>query len=177
MATFYGADAAASWQGNYFPRESFANGPTWVTYEVDVTAAQAVANNIFNLVKLSRNTIVLDGYMYAEGLDVHATTTATVDLGFLSDANGDGDTDVVDFFVDGAVLPTLTGGVTVNFDVNDLGTTGPFIPVDTLTSDGSINGGYFISAKLLGAVATAGAGKIKVGLLLAEKAANNSDAA
>lgn len=174
MATFYSKDASASWQGNYFPKASFANGPTWVTYSMSVTAAQAVANNIFNLVKLDRNTIVLDGYLYAEGLDVHATTTATIDLGYLSDANGDGDTDVVDFFVDGAVLPTLTGGVTVNFDANDLGATGPFIPVDTLTSDGSVNGGYFISAKLLGTVATAGAGLIKVGLLLADKSAITS---
>jgi len=64
-----------------------------------VTAAQAVANNIFNLIKLDRNTIVLDGYMFVEGLDVHATTTATVDLGFLSDADGDGDTDVIDFLL------------------------------------------------------------------------------
>lgn len=169
MATFYSEPASASWQGNYFPRGALANGPTWVTYSISVSAAQAVANNIFNLVKLDRNTIVLDGYMTAAGLDVHATTTATVDLGFLSDADGDGDTDVVDFFVDGAVLPTLTGGVTVNFDVNDLGATGPFVPVDTLTSDGSINGGYFISATLLGAVATAGVGTITVGLLLADK--------
>jgi len=64
--------------------------------------------------------------------------------------------------------------VTVNFDVNDLGATGPFQPVDTLTSDGSINGGYFISAKLLGTVATAGAGTIKVGLLIADKRAKSS---
>jgi hypothetical protein len=174
MATFYHNDCAASWQGNYNAAGANQNGPTWVTREMTVTAAQAVANNIFNLIKLDRNTIVLDGYMYAEGLDVHATTTATVDLGFLSDANADGDTDVVDFFVDGAVLPTLTGGVTVNFDGNDLGTIGPFVPVDTLTSDGSINGGYFISAKLLGTVATAGAGKIKVGLLIANKNAMSS---
>lgn len=175
MATFYTDDSGPSWQGNYFPRTAGPNGqPTWVTYTMNVTAEQAVADNIFNLVKLSRDTIVLDGYLYAEGLDVDATTTATIDLGFLSDANGDGDTDVVDFFVDGAVLPTLTGGVTVNFDVNDLGTVGPFIPVDTLTSDGSANGGYFISAKLLGTVATAGEGLIKVGLLIADKASNES---
>jgi hypothetical protein len=176
MATFYSDACAASWQGNYFARGAGNNGPTWVTYETTVTAAQAVANNIFNLCKLDRHTIVLDGYMYAEGLDVNASTTATVDLGFLSDADGDGDTDVIDFFVDGAVLPTLTGGVTVNFDTNDLGTTGPFIPVDTLTSTGANNGGYFISAKLLGTVATAGDGLIKVGLLIANKNASSSAA-
>jgi len=169
MATFHAEPASSSWQGNFFPRSSFANGPTWQIFSISVTAAQAVANNIFNLVKLDRNTIVLDGYMTAAGLDVHATTTGTVDLGFLSDADGDGDTDVIDFFVDGAVLPTLTGAVTVNFDVNDLGATGPFVPADTLTSTGAINGGYFISAKLLGTVATSGVGTITVGLLLADK--------
>lgn len=176
MATFYHNDCAASWQGNFNAASANQNGPTWITREMTVTAAQAVANNIFNLIKLDRNTVVLDGYVYAEGLDVHATTTATIDVGFMSDANGDGDTDVVDFFFDGLVLPTLTGGKLGNFDTNDLGTIGPFIPVDTLTSDGSINGGYFVSVKLLGTVATAGAGKIKVGLLIADKRAMSSAA-
>jgi hypothetical protein len=175
MATFYTDQCNASWQGTYFPRGAQNGGPTWVTYSIAVTAAQAVANNIFNLIKLDRNTIVLDGYCYAEGLDSHATATATIDLGFLSDANGDGDTNVVDFFVDGLAIGSAGAGATKNFDTNDLGATGPFIPVDTLTSTGAVNGGYFISAKLLGTVATAAAGTIKVGLLIADKASYTSD--
>ena len=176
MATYYHNDCAASWQGNYFAASANQNGPTWVTRTINVTAAQAVANNIFNLIKLDRNTIVLDGYMTCEGLDSHATATATVDLGFLSDANGDGDTDVVDFFVDGLAIGAAGAAATKNFDTNDLGTVGPFVPVDTLTSDGSVNGGYFISAKLLGTVATAAAGTIKVGLLIADKRSMSADA-
>jgi hypothetical protein len=176
MATFYAEPASASWQGNYFPRAAGGNSPRWETFEISVTAAQAVANNIFNLVKLTSDTLILDGYMTCSGLDSHATATATVDLGFLSDADGDGDTDVIDFFVDGLAIGASGAAATVNFDANDLGTTGPFYPVDTLTSDGSNNTGYFVSAKLLGTVATAAAGTIRVGLLLADKNAQSSAA-
>lgn len=177
MATFYSADAKASWQGNYTNVRGPINGvPTWTTFKINVTAAQAVQNSIFNLVKLDRNTVVLDGYLKTTGIDSHATATATVDLGFLSDANGDGDTDVIDFFVDGHACGNAGAAVTTNFDGNDLGTIGPFQPVDTLTSDGSVNGGYFISAKLITAVATSAAGTIEVGLLLAPKGAVASDA-
>jgi hypothetical protein len=171
MATFYHNDCAASWQGNFNPAGANHNGPTWITREMTVTAAQAVSGNIFNLIKLDRNTVVLDGYCYAEGLDVNASTTALVDLGYFSDANGDGDTDNADYFVDGLVLPTLTGGAQASFFATaaDGFEVKPFIPVDTLTSDGSINTGYFVGASLLGTVATAGVGKIKVGLLIASK--------
>ena len=91
MATFYHESAQPSWQGNYFPREANQNGPTWVTRTMSVTAAQAVSANKFYLFKLSRNTVVLDGYLYAAGLDVNASTTALVDVGYVSDAAGDGD--------------------------------------------------------------------------------------
>lgn len=178
MATFYHNDCAASWQGNFNAAAPNQNGPTWVEREITVTAAQAVSGNIFNLIKLDRNTIVLDGYVYAEGLDVHASTTALVDVGYFSDANGDGDTDNADYFVDGAVLPTLTGGVYASFFATaaDGFEVKPFVPVDTLTSDGSINTGYFVGASLLGTVATAGVGTIKVGLLIANKGAMSSAA-
>jgi hypothetical protein len=171
MATYYHNDCAASWQGNYNAAGANQNKPVWVTREITVTAAQAVSGNIFNLIKLDRNTIVLDGYLYAEGLDVNASTTALVDVGYFSDANGDGDTDNADYFVDGAVLPTLTGGIYASFFATaaDGFEVKPFIPVDTLTSDDSINGGYFVGASLLGTVATAGVGTIKVGLLIAPK--------
>lgn len=178
MATFYHNDCAASWQGVEYAASANQNGPTWVSREIEVTAAQAVSGNIFNLIKLDRNTIVLDGYCYAEGLDVNASTTALVDVGYFSDANGDGDTDNADYFVDGAVLPTLTGGVYASFfaTASDGFEVKPFIPVDTLTSDGSINKGYFVGATLNGTVATAGVGKIKIGLLIADKRAMSSDA-
>ena len=179
MATFYHEAAQPSWQGNYFPRESGPNGqPTWVSYTMSVTAAQAVSGNIFKLVKLSRNTIVLDGYLRADGLDVDASTTALVDVGYVSDAAGDGDpADNADWFVDGAVLPTLTGGITAQFSVNTAADgygISPFIPADTVTSTGAVNGGYFVYASLLGTVATAGAGTITVSLLLADKASVTS---
>lgn len=170
--TFYHPDAAASWQGEYFPKMAGPNGqPTWVTYSVSVTAAQAVSNNIFHMCKLSSDTLVIGGYLKASGLDVNASTTALVDLGFMSDANGDGDTDSVDWFVDGAVLPTLTGSVVASFDASAAAGYGimPFIPADTLTSTGANTTGYFVTAKLVGTVATAGAGTITVGLLLANK--------
>jgi len=176
MATFYHNDCAASWQGNFNAAGPNMNGPTWVEREMTVTAAQAVSGNIFNLIKLDRNTIILDGYVYAEGLDVNASTTAIVDVGYFSDANADGDTDNADYFVDGAVLPTSTGGVYASFFATaaDGFEVKPFVPVDTLTSDGSINGGYFVGASLLGTVATAGVGTIKVGLLIANKGAMSS---
>lgn len=176
MATFYHNDCNASWQGNFNAAGANQNGPTWVTREMTVTAAQAVSGNIFNLIKLDRNTIVLDGYMYAEGLDVNASTTALVDLGYFSDANGDGDTNNADFFVDGAVLPTLTGGVYASlFEANADGYhKKTFVPVDTLTSTGAINTGYFVGASLLGTVATAGVGTIKVSLLIADKRGTSS---
>jgi hypothetical protein len=171
MTTFYSEPASASWQGNYFPRSSFANGPTWQNFSISVTAAQAVSGNIFNLVKLDRNTIVLDGTMTATGLDVNSSTTAVVDLGYLSDANGDGDTNNADWFVDGAALPTLTGSITASFFATaaDGFEVSPFIPAFTLTSTGKKTTGYFISASLLGTVATAGVGVITVGLLLADR--------
>ena len=177
MATFYHESAQPSWQGNYFPREANQNGPTWVTRTMSVTAAQAVSANKFYLFKLSRNTVVLDGYLYAAGLDVNASTTALVDVGYVSDAAGDGDpADNPDWFVDGAVLPTLTGGVTATFyEANADGYhVSPFVPADTVTSTGAINGGYFVYASLLGTVATAGVGTIKVGLLIADKGSVSS---
>lgn len=171
MATFYSEPASASWQGNYFPRSSHANGPTWATFSVSVTAAQAVSGNIFNLVKLTSDTIVIDGTVTASGLDVHASTTALVDVGYFSDANGDGDTDNADWFVDGAVLPTLTGSVTTSFfaAAADGFAVSPFIPASTTTADGDRTTGYFVGASLLGTVATAGVGVITVRLLLADK--------
>ena len=176
MTTFYHNDCNASWQGNFNAAGANMNAPTWVTREITVTAAQAVSANIFNMIKLDRNTIVLDGYVYASGLDVHASTTALVDVGYFSDANGDGDTNNADYFVDGAVLPTLTGGIYASFFATaaDGFEVKPFIPVDTLTSAGTINGGYFVGASLLGTVATAGVGTIKVGLLIADKRATTS---
>jgi len=175
MATFYSADAKASWRGDYTNVRSALHGaPSWVTVTMSVTSGQAVANNIFNLIKLDANTVVLDGYLKTTGIDGHATATATMDLGYLSDADGDGDTDVIDFFVDGHSLGNAGAAAITNFDGNDLGTSGPFYPVDTLTSDDSLNTGYFISAKLLGAVATAAAGTITVGLLLAPKDGHSS---
>lgn len=171
MATYYAEPASASWQGNFFPRGASNGEATWETVEISATAAQAVANNLFRLIKLDADTIVLDGYCTVTGLDGHATPTATVDVGFESDSDGDGDTDVVDFFVDGMSVDT-----TVNFDANDLGATGPFYPVDTLTSDGSRATGYFVTAKLLGAVATAAAGTIRIGLLIAPKNGHSSAA-
>jgi len=178
MATFYHESAQPSWQGNYFPRGANQNGPTWVTREMTVTAAQAVSGNKFNLIKLDRNTVVLGGYLYAAGLDVDASTTALVDVGYVSDAAGDGDpADNPDWFVDGAVLPTLTGGVTASFyEANADGYhAAPFVPADTVTSTGAINGGYFVYASLLGTVATAGVGTIKVGLLIADKNDSSSE--
>jgi len=176
VATFYHNDCAASWQGNYNAAGANMNGPTWVTREMTVTVAQAVSANIFNLIKLDRNTIVIDGYLYAAGLDVNASTTAIVDLGFISDVNGHGDTNNADYFVDGAALPTLTGGIYASlFEANADGYhKKPFIPSDTNTTTDAINGGYFVSASLLGTVATAGVGTIKVGLLIADKRAMSS---
>lgn len=179
MATFYAEPAAASWQGNYFTREAGNGGPSWVSTEVSVTAAQAVSGSIFRLIKLSADTVVLGGYLYAEGLDVDGTTTALVDCGFVSDIAGDGDpADNADWFVDGAVLPTLTGGVTATFyEANSDGLgVNPFVPADTATSDGSRNTGYWVYASLLGTVATAGVGSIKIGLLIADKGAQSSAA-
>ena len=176
MATFYHNDCAASWQGKYNAAASNHNGPTWITREMTVTAAQAVSANIFYLAKLDRNTIILDGYVYAEGLDVHATTTALVDVGYFSDVNGHGDTNNADYFVDGAVLPTLTGGIYASFFATaaDGFEVKPFIPSDTNTTTDAISGGYFVGASLLGTVATAGVGTIKVGLLIADKHAMSS---
>lgn len=176
MATFYHESAQPSWQGNYFAREANQGKPTWVTRDVTVTAAQAVSGNVFKLIKLSRNTVIIDGYLYAAGLDVSASTTALVDVGFLSDANGDGETDNADYWVDGAVLPTLTGGIYASFfEANSDGYhKKPYIPVQTLTSTGAINGGYFVAASLLGTVATAGVGSIKVGLLIADVSSSSS---
>jgi hypothetical protein len=178
MTTFYHDAAQPSWQGNYFPREAGPNGgPTWVTYTVSVTAAQAVSANKFYLVKLSRNTVVLDGSVTAAGLDVNSSTTALVDVGFVSDIAGDGDpADNADWFVDGAVLPTLTGAVTASFYATaaDGFEVQPFVPADTATSDDAVNGGYFVYASLLGTVATAGVGTITVRLLIADKSGYSS---
>jgi hypothetical protein len=169
MATFYAEPCNASWQGNTFPRAANQNGPVWITQKVSVTVGQAVANNIFNLFKLSANTIVLDGYVATTGLDSNASATATVDVGFLSDANGDGDTDVIDYFADAHACANLGVRASKSFQAGDIGTLGPWIPSQTVTSTGLNSTGYFISAKLLGAVATAAAGTIEIGLLICDK--------
>lgn len=177
MATFYSEYAQPSWQGNYYPIEAGpGTAPRWVKYRMNITAAQAVTGNIFNMVKLSANTVVLEGSFTTHGVDVHAATaTATWDVGFLSDANGDGDTDDIDWFVDGAATAAAyvspSSEVTVNFGHSGAGgyDAMPYRPIDTLTSAGTANGGYFISVKLLGTVATAGAGWIEVGMLIADK--------
>jgi len=166
MATLYHPSAAASWQGNYRASSAGPNGePTWVNFSLNITAAQAVQNNIFKMVKLDANTLVVGGYITTTGIDSNATATATVDVGFLSDANGDGDTDVVDWFVDGHACANSGARALTTFEAAD----GYFYPVDTLTSDGSANGGYFISCKLIAAIATAAAGNITLGLCLVNK--------
>jgi len=170
--TFYHPDAKASWQGDYFPRMAGPNGePTWVTFSVSVTAAQAVENNIFHMCKLSADTLVLGGYVKASGLDVHASTSGLIDVGFTSDSNGHGDTNSADWFVDGAVLPTLTGSVIAQFGEANSSGYGimPFVPSDTNTTTGANATGYFVTAKLNDTVAQAGAGVITVGLLIANK--------
>ena len=174
MATFSHPDCVASWQGNYFAKDAGPNGsPAWHHFSLNVTAAQAVQNSIFKMCKLSSDTVVLGGFITTTGVDGHSTATATVDVGFLSDANTDGDTDVIDYWVDGHACANSGARATTTLEAMD----GLFYPADTLTSTGAATTGYFIACKMITAVGTSAVGNITLSLLLASKNAGDGASA
>ena len=157
MATYYHPSAKPSWQGNNTQVVTAGpnDGTRWVTFSVEMTAAQVALNNVIRFCRLGQDTVVLDGNLTTDVLDSHATTpTLVLDLG-LSDG---GTSDDPDYFVNG-VVNGAAAGINAPFATTSgvntaLGTR--FQPV----------GDYYVEMLIQTGAATAAAGTVTVSLLL-----------
>lgn len=150
MATFSHPRAKASWQGNYDVFGAGYNGIRLEAIELNVDAAQLVSGNVFNLIKLSSNTVILGGWIETDTLD-SGTPTLDLDVGYDLDSG----TDDPNYFFEG-------GGAGASFSGNFIAGVGaaaiPFVATDD----------YFVNVTLTASAATGEDGAIRVYLILAD---------